>query len=114
METEHFQAPFRVITSGSIQTENNQIEPSTTELTAWLLSKLYVVRQLKYKMKMIIQTDRFRESSCKHCKTAVLVEKSLSAFLACHQRTQTRRLRSVKSEAQATWKSEGKYYRLVC
>ena len=35
METEHFQAPFRVITSGSIQIENKQIEkPSTEELTA--------------------------------------------------------------------------------
>ena len=33
---------------------------------------------------MIIQTERLRESSCKHCKTAVLVEKNLAAFLACH------------------------------
>ena len=33
METEHFQSPFRVITSGSIQMENNQIEKlSTTAL----------------------------------------------------------------------------------
>ena len=26
MDTEHFQTPFRVITLGSIQTENNQVE----------------------------------------------------------------------------------------
>ena len=33
MEIENFQAPFRVITSGSIQIENNQTEkPSTEEL----------------------------------------------------------------------------------
>ena len=81
METDSFQAPFRVITSGSIQIENNQIEkPSTDELTAWPLSKLHVIRKLKYKLNMIIQTERFRESSWKHCKTAVLVEKNLVAF----------------------------------
>ena len=86
METEHFQAPNRVITLGSIQIENNQIEkPSTKELTAWLLSKLHVIRQLKYKLKMIIQTERFREPSCKHCKTVVIVEKNLASFLACHR-----------------------------
>ena len=35
METEHFQASFRVITLGSIQIENNQIEkPPAKELTA--------------------------------------------------------------------------------
>ena len=28
------------------------------------------------------QTERFQESSCKHCKTAVLVEKNVAAFLA--------------------------------
>ena len=57
METEHFQAPFRVITFGSIQIENNQLEkPSTNELTAWLLLNLHVIRQLKYRLKMIIQT----------------------------------------------------------
>ena len=83
METEHFQAPFRVVTLGSIQIENNQIEkPSTKELTAWLLSKLHVIRQLNYRLK--IQTERFRESSCKHRKTAALVKKNLAAFLACH------------------------------
>ena len=60
METEHFQAPFRAITLGSIQIENNQIEKP---LTPWLLSKLHVIRQLKYRLKMIIQTERFRESS---------------------------------------------------
>ena len=76
METEHFQAPFRVITLGSIQIENNQIgKPSTKELTAWLLSKLHVIRQLKFRLKIIIQTEHFRQSSCKPCKTAVLVEK---------------------------------------
>ena len=52
-------------------------------LTAWLLSKLHVIRQLKYRLK-IIQTERFRESSCKHCKTAMVVEKNQVAFLACH------------------------------
>ena len=84
METEHFQSPFRVIILGSIQIENNQIEkPSIKDLTAWLLSKLHVIRQLKYRLKIIIQTERFRESSCKHCKIAVLVEKNLAAFLAC-------------------------------
>ena len=58
METEQFQAPFIIITSGSIHIENNQIEkPSTKELTAWLLSKLDVIRQLKYRLKMIIQTE---------------------------------------------------------
>ena len=63
METEHFQAPFRVITLGSIQIENNQIEKrSTKELTTRLLSKLHIIRQLKYRLKMIIQTERFRVS----------------------------------------------------
>ena len=83
METEHLQAPFRVITLRSIQTDNNQIEkPSTNykELTAWLLSELCVNRQLKYRPKMMIQTEHFRESSRKHFKTAVLVEKNLAAF----------------------------------
>ena len=61
MGTEHFQAPFRVTTLGSIQLENNQTEkPSTTELTDWLLSKLHGIRQLKYRLKMIIQTGRFQ------------------------------------------------------
>ena len=41
-------------------------------------------RQLKYKLKMIIQIEHFRESSCKHCKTAVRVEKNLATFLASH------------------------------
>ena len=46
METEHFQAPFQVITLGSIQIGNYQIEkPSTKELTAWFLSKLHVIYQ---------------------------------------------------------------------
>ena len=74
METEHFQAPFSVITLGRIQIENVQIEkPSTKEFkTAWLLSKLHVIRQLK-------------NQECKHYKTAVLVEKNLAAFLACHR-----------------------------
>ena len=82
---EHFQAPFRVIALGSIQIENIQIEkPSTKELTAWLLSKLHVIRQLNHRLKLIIQTERFRAPSCKGCKTAVLVEKNPAAFLACH------------------------------
>ena len=81
METKHFQAPFRVITSGSIQVENNQIDkPSTKELTAWLLSKLHVVRQLQYRRKMVIHIERFPELSCEHFKTAVLVEKNLAVF----------------------------------
>ena len=81
METEHFQAPFRVITIGSIQIQNNQIgKLSTKELTAWPLSKLHVIRELKYRLKMIIQTEHFPESSCKHCKTGVLVEKNVAAF----------------------------------
>ena len=32
----------------------------------------------------IIQTKRFRESSFKHCKTGMLIEKNLANFLACH------------------------------
>ena len=97
METEHFQVPFRVITLGSIQIENYQIEkPSTEELTAWLFLKLRAIRQLKYRLKMI-QTKRFRESSWKHCKAVVLVEKNLAAFLACHLGT-----------------FKGNYYYLAC
>ena len=97
--TEHFQAPFRVIyTLGSIQIENNQTEkPSTKELTAWLLSKLHVIKQVKYRLKLIIQTEHFRESSRKHYKTAVVVEKNLAAFLACHRGS-----------------LRGKYYYLTC
>ena len=98
MESEHFQVPFRVITLGSTEIENNQIgKPSTKELTAWLLSKLHIIRQFKYRLKMITQTRRFGESSCKHCKTAALVEKNLAVFLACH-------LESLR----------GKYYFLAC
>ena len=49
---------------------NNQTEgPSTKGLTAWLLSKLHGIKQLK----MTTQTERFLESSCKHCKAAMLV-----------------------------------------
>ena len=88
METEHFQALFRIITLGGIQIENNQIKkPSTKGLTDWLLLKLHAIRQLKYRLKMIIPTDCFRESSCKHCKTAVLVEENLAACFACHRRS---------------------------
>ena len=77
METEHFQAHFGVITLGRIQIiENNQIEkPSTKELPDRLLSKLHVIRQLNYRLKLLLQTECLRESSCKHYKTAVLVEK---------------------------------------
>ena len=86
METEHFYAPFKDITLGSIQIENNQTEkPSTKQLTNWPLSKLHVIRHLKYRLKMIIQTERFRESGYKHCKTAVVVEKNLAPFLDCHR-----------------------------
>ena len=49
-----------------------QLTPST--------ANLHVIRQLKYRLKVIIQTERFRESSWKHCETAVLVEKNLVAF----------------------------------
>ena len=55
-------------------------KPSTKELTAWLLSELHVLRQLKYKLKMIIHTEPLRASNCKHCKTAVLAEKSSLFF----------------------------------
>ena len=44
METEHFQVHFRVITLGSIKIKNNQIEK---ELTAWLFSKLHIIRKLQ-------------------------------------------------------------------
>ena len=74
MDTEHldFQGHYF---GKQLKFENNQIEKaSTKELTTWLLSKLHVIRQFKYRLKMIIQTERFRESSCKHCKTAVFVE----------------------------------------
>ena len=67
METEHFQALFDVMIFGSIQIENNQLEkPSTKELTAWLLSKLHVIR-IQVQTEDDRQTERFRESSCKHC-----------------------------------------------
>ena len=33
---------------------------------------------------MIIQTKRFRESICKHWKTAMPIEKNPAAFLACY------------------------------
>ena len=45
-----------------------------------LLSKLHVIRQLKNRLKMIIQTEHFRESSRKHRKTAVVVGKNVAAF----------------------------------
>ena len=95
METDRFQALFRVITLGSIQIENDQIEkPSTKELTAWLLSKLHVKRQLNYRLKMITLTERFRASSCKHYKAA---EKKLAALLPFHP-----------------WEFMGKYHYLAC
>ena len=37
METEHFQAPFRVITSGSIQIEKYLIEQHSAEEIRWLI-----------------------------------------------------------------------------
>ena len=73
MEAEHFQAPFSVIILGSIQIENGQIEkPSNKELTAWLLSKLHVIRQLKYRLKMIMQTERFENQAVKIAKQLCL------------------------------------------
>ena len=87
MESEHFQAPFGVILFGSIQSENNQIEkPSTKVLTAWLLSKTHFIRQLKYRLKMIIQAEHFRESNRKHYKTVMLVQKNVATFFAHHFR----------------------------
>ena len=77
METKRFQAPFRVITLGSIQIENQIEKPSAKELTAWLLSKLYVIGQLEYRLKMIIQTERFQESSCKHCRKQPLLKRKI-------------------------------------
>ena len=55
------------------------------------------IRQPKCRLKMIIQTERFRESSCKHCVTDVLVKEGQAVFLACH-------VRSLR----------GKYYYLAC
>ena len=37
-----------------------------------------------FRLKMIIKTERFRESSYEHCKTAVLVENNLATVLVCH------------------------------
>ena len=34
---------------------------------------------------MITQTERSRESSCKHYEASVAVEENLAAFLACHR-----------------------------
>ena len=45
---------------------------------------------------MIIQTECFRESSCKHCKTAMVEEKNQAAFLGL-----------------PPWEFEGKYYYLA-
>ena len=74
----HFQD---VVIFGSIQIENNQIEKSSMKaLTAWLLSKLHVIRELKYRLKVIIQTEHFRESNYKHCETAMLIEKIKPLF----------------------------------
>ena len=84
MDDEHFQAPFRVITLGSIQVENNQIEKPPNLGVNCLAAWLHVIRLLKYRLQMIIQTERLRASSCKHCKPAVLVRKNIAAFLACH------------------------------
>ena len=94
----HFQASFRVITLGSNQIENHQIEKSSTEkLTAWLLSKLHVIRQLKYRLKLITQTERFRESNCKHCKTTMLAEINVSGFFGF-----------------PPWEFGGKHYYFAC
>ena len=68
-ETEHFQA----LVGCKIE------KPSTKELTAWLLSKMHVIRQLKCRL-MIIQPEGFRESSGEHCKTAMLIQNNLAAF----------------------------------
>ena len=41
---------------------------------------------------MLIKTERFLGSRCKHCKTAVVVEKNLVAFLSCHRGSLRERL----------------------
>ena len=41
-------------------------------------------RQLKCRLKMIILTECFQESSRERCKTAMPMEKNLTAFLSCH------------------------------
>ena len=74
---------FSVIIFGSIQIEKNQIRNPLTKGVNYLAAlkvACYLIRQLKYKLKMIIQTERFREYRCKHCKTAMLVEKNLATF----------------------------------
>ena len=38
------------------------------ELTSWLLSKMHSIGKRKYRLKRLIETERFREPSCKHCK----------------------------------------------
>ena len=56
-------------------------------LIAWLLSKLHTIDQTT---EVQTEDDKYRLSVsriklyCKHCKTVVLVEKNLAAFLACH------------------------------
>ena len=79
-ETEHLQAPFGVIFLEAFRS-NDLIK--NAQLKSWLMLKLRVIRQLKCRLKMILQAECFRESSCKHCKTAMLVEKNLADFLAC-------------------------------
>ena len=75
--TEHFQAPFGVIIFGSIQIEHNQ---KTLNKGSNYLAALKV---LCYQPTPA-QTERLRDSSCKHCKTALTIEKDLAAFLACY------------------------------
>ena len=38
------------------------------QLTVWLLSNLHVIRQLKYRLKMKIQTERFENQAINNAK----------------------------------------------
>ena len=78
METEHFQAPFRVITLGSIHIENNTEKPSTEELTAWLLSNKtkQSYTQLNSKKQVIAFQDRVTTFIHKRSSTPTKMDKS--------------------------------------
>ena len=56
-------------------------KPETKALTAWLLLQLCKDRKFKSRFEIIMQTECFRESSCKHCRTAMLyIQKTLQLF----------------------------------
>ena len=81
METEHFQAPFRVITLGSIQIENNQTE----EVNCMAALKLASYQRTQ------AQTEDdnadfyvFENEAVNIAKQLWFVKKNLAAFLACH------------------------------